>query len=151
MRNAVLPSCFFFFLLFSQCNSSKTLTGEVNYLTDSELGTVLVSAAGYGASKSQAVSNAETNAFNTLIFNGIPGSQYRLPMVEASEKGKHKTYFYRLLDEQGYKSFLMLSEPQTAFSGGRKNQKNILVKVKINVDGLRRDMEQAQVVRKFGL
>ncbi len=139
--------------LLASCNSSKMSTGEVNYLSSSEQGTLLVSAAGYGASKAAAIANAEAAAFKNLIFRGIPGSQYHLPMVpdEASARKHHGSYFTKLLDGSGYKSFLMLSEEMSAFSPARKNQKNILMKVKINVDALRRDMEQNGVVRKFGL
>lgn len=139
--------------LFISCNSSKTITGEVNYLTQTEPGTLLVSAAGYGKSKPDAIANAQESAVDNLLFRGIPGSQYHLPMVqnEREARSKHGGYFKNLLEQGGYKSFMMLSEEQTGFSPARKNQKNITVKVKINVDALRRDMEQQGVVRKFGL
>lgn len=140
-------------LLLPSCNSSKISTGEVNYISSSEKGTIMVSAAGYGKSKPDAINNAETSAFKNLIFRGIPGSQYQLPIVpnEAEARKQHNTYFENLLANGKYKSFMMLSEELSAFSPANKNQKNILMKVKINVDALRRDMEQQGVVRKFGL
>jgi hypothetical protein len=143
----------FILLLLTSCNSSRINTGEVNYLAPSEKGTILVSAAGYGTSKPDAIGNAESNAFNNLIFRGIPGSQHQLPMVqnEGEVRKQHSTYFSNLLDSGGYKTFMMTSEEQSGFVAARKNQKNILIKVKINVDALRRDMEQQGVIRKFGL
>ncbi|MBK8565783.1 MAG: hypothetical protein IPN76_21185 [Saprospiraceae bacterium] len=144
---------FFLYFGFLSCNSSKVITGEVNYLNATEAGTLLVSAAGYGQSKPDAIANAQTNAFNNLIFRGIPGSQYQLPMVQDESKARkeHGKYFSNLLEQGGYKPFMMLSEEQTGYSVSRKGQKNITVMVKINVDALRRDMEQKGVVRKFGL
>lgn len=139
--------------LLVSCNTSKISTGEVNYLSNTEQGTLLVSAAGYGASKASAIANAEAAAFKNLIFRGIPGSQYHLPMVpdETSARKQHGGYFTKLLDGSGYKTFMMLSEEMSAFSPARKNQKNMLIKVKINVDALRKDMEENGVIRKFGL
>lgn len=134
------------------CNSSKTMTGEVNYSGTSEPGTILLTAAGYGATRIAATGNAETNAFNNLIFHGIPGSQQRLPMVsdEKTARREHAAYFQQLLDHQGYKAFLMVSDPQSGFDL-TPTGKNLLVKIKINVDALRRDMEQQGVLRKFGI
>lgn len=135
------------------CNSSKTMTGEVNYSGVSEPGTLLVSASGYGVTRFAAVSNAERNAFNNLIFHGIPGSQHHLPMIrdEKTALQENNTYFQQLLDNQGYKSFLMTSDAQSVFDPSRHNGQNIKVKIKINVDALRRDMEQKGVLRKFGI
>jgi hypothetical protein len=138
---------------FFACNSSKVLTGEVNYLNTTEPGTLLVSAAGYGSTKAEAVANAQSNAFNNLIFRGIPGSQYHLPMVQNEDvaRKEHGNYFVSLLEQGGYKPFMMLSEELGGFSPNGKSKKSISVKVKMNVDALRRDMEQKGVVRKFGL
>lgn len=143
-------------LLFSQflisCNSAKTVSGEVNYLATPEPGTVMVSAAGYGPSKSAAMQNAESNAFNSLIFRGIPGSQQQLPMIanEAAARKTHGAYLEKLLGG-GYKAFMLLSTPQSDYAAARNGRKNLTQQVKINVDALRRDMEQHGVVRKFGL
>jgi hypothetical protein len=142
----------FTLLLLNACNSAKTISGEVNFIAAPEPGTVMVSAGGYGPTKPLAIQNAEANAFNTLIFKGIPGSQQQLPMVsdELNSRKKQAAYFDALLSG-GYKPFLMLSESQSDYAAGRKGRKNISQRVKINVDALRRDMEQHGVTRKFGL
>lgn len=136
--------------LLTACNSPKTMTGEVNFAAASEPGTLLVHAAGYGSTQQEALINAEQNAFNNLIFKGIPGSQYRLPMVgnDAGIRKTHEKYFQNLIDQKGYKAFMMSSEPGSFKA--RKGAKNLLATVKINVDALRRDMEQQNVLRKLG-
>ena len=142
----------FAFSAFASCNSAKTISGEVNFIASPEPGTVMVSSGGYGPTKPLATINAESNAFSTLIFRGIPGSQQQLPMIadEGSARKQHSAYFEQLL-KGGYKPFMMLSEQQSAYAAGRNRRKNLTQRVKINVDALRRDMEQSGVVRKFGL
>jgi hypothetical protein len=139
-------------LLFTACNSAKTISGEVNFIASPEPGTVMVSVGGYGPSKPQAIRNAEANAFSTLIFKGIPGSQQQLPMVpdEKTSRQQHGDYLEQFFNG-GYKPFMMLSESQSAYAAGRKGRKNITQRVKINVDALRRELEQRGIVRKFGL
>ncbi|MFN0212671.1 MAG: hypothetical protein ACKVT2_00325 [Saprospiraceae bacterium] len=145
-----LFSIFFSFLL--ACNSARTISGEVNFIAAPEPGTILVSAGGYGPTKAQAISNAEANAFSALIFKGIPGSQQQLPMLpdETASRKQHTLYFDQFF-KGGYKPFMMLSESQSSYAAGRKGRKNISQRVKINVDALRRDLEQNGITRKFGL
>jgi hypothetical protein len=150
-RITLLP--FAIYLLILGCTAKKVYSGEVNYLSATEPGTLFVSAAGYGETKANAIGNAEVNAFNTLIFKGVPGSQHHMPMLkdEAAARSEFKSYFDNLLYKNGYKAFMMLSEAKTDYQLTGRNQKNILVDVKINVAALRREMEQHGVLRKFGL
>lgn len=133
-------------------SQSDKLTGETNFIAAPEPGTLLVSSVGYGKSKNAALENAEINAFENLIFRGIPGSQHHLPMLPdaAATRKKHAAYFQNLLEKQGYKTFLMQSEIHQKL-GKRNGSRNLTARIKINVDALRRDFEAKQVVRKFGL
>lgn len=149
------PKCQLFLALIAvilACNSPKTLTGEVNYLGSPENGTIEVNAAGYGRTKKEAISNSERNAFYNLLFKGIPGSQYALPMVTDAEnvKKQHPKYFTQLLDEGGYKRFMMRSDLQTGFAPIQRGSENAVNRIKIDVTGLRRDLESNQIIRKFG-
>lgn len=152
MKNHLLVLFSLTILMATACNSARTISGEVNFISAPEPGTVLVSAGGYGPTKPQAISNAEVNAFSTLIFKGIPGSQQQLPMLpdEATSRKKHSAYFDQFF-KGGYKPFMMLSEAQSSYAAGRKGRKNITQRVKINVDALRRDLETNGITRKFGL
>lgn len=152
MKNHYPVFFFLVVLLFTACNSARTISGEVNFIAAPEPGTVLVSAGGYGPTKPQSISNAEANAFSTLIFKGLPGSQQQLPMLpdESASRKKHSEYFDQFF-KGGYKPFMMLSESQSAYAAGRRGRNNITQRVKINVDALRREFEQRGITRKFGL
>lgn len=137
---------------FSACASSKK-TGETTFGGNSEVGTILLNTAGYGTLKANAIESAEINAFNNLIFRGIPGSQYQLPMVENEQKTKkeHSAYFDELLKNKKYKAFLLSTANASDLNINLSRQKTISINVKINVNALRRDMEQNGVIRKFGM
>ncbi len=138
-------------LLFA-CVSPKK-TGESLYAGSSESGTILLKSSGYGILKGSAIQNAEINAFNNLIFRGIPGSQYSLPMIENEQQAKseHKDYFNNLYEQKRYKSFLLSTASESDLNINLSSQKTITIETKINVNALRRDMEQNGVIRKFGL
>ena len=138
-------------LLFA-CVSAKK-TGETLYAGNSESGTILLKSSGYGVLKGAAIQNAEINAFNNLIFRGIPGSQYSLPMIENEQQAKSdfKNYFTNLYEQKRYKAFLLSTASETDLSLNLSREKTISIETKINVNALRRDMEQNGVIRKFGL
>lgn len=134
--------------LFSCSHKSMPSTAKVNYLSSSD-GTITMRAIGIGANKDAAISDAEKNAFEVLFFRGLPESEQKIALIgtnETEEKQKHQTYFDKFYKDQRYKTFLMSSIPTTELS----NNKSIAVDVKINVTALRRDLEQNNIIRKFG-
>lgn len=140
-------------LLFAAaCSAPKTITGEVNFVASPEPGTLHLSAAGYGRTKKEAIENSERNAFYNLLFKGIPGSQYSLPMVPnaADAQKTHQKYFTQFLDGGGYKRFMMGSDLQTGFEPIRRASENVKNLVKIDVTSLRRELEASQIIRKLG-
>lgn len=115
-----------------------------------ETGTILVHATGYGNTEYNATVNAEKAAFNTLLFKGVPGSQYYLPLVEkeAESMEAHKDFYKNFFDNGGYKSFVVStnSSPLVKVKGNKKIESDI----KINVLSLRTNLEQNNIIRKFG-
>jgi hypothetical protein len=144
--------CWILAVSLMACNSPKTITGEVSYAGSKEPGTISLSVAGYGRTKKEAIENAERNAFYNLLFKGIPGSQYALPMVPggADAQPKHKKYFDNLLEQKGYKLFMMSSDLQSDFQPIKRASENVMNLVKIDVTSLRRDLESNQIIRKLG-
>ncbi len=140
-------------LVFLGCNSPKSFTGETTYKGSSEKGTVLLSTAGYGQSKALALENAEINAFKVLLFKGVPGSQYNIPMIkdEAKARQQYQSFFEQFFDGQGYKTFLMISKPTSKYDPLTNRSKNLKADIKINVQSLRKTLEKEGVIRKFGL
>ena len=151
-----LPRIFliFFVLLvnYSPLLGQSPQTAEVTYAGTAEPGTVLVRVVGYGNRESLAMEEAQVKAFQTLLFRGIPGSDQKQPLVEneSSSRQEHEAFYEEFFQKQRYKSFLMQSTPNASLKK-KAGRKQMVVTIKINLEALRRDMEQHQVIRKFGL
>ncbi len=140
------------FLLQSCSSSKKTLpSAEVNFLSNTG-GTITMRANGIGNSEGEAIGDAIYNAFDVLFFRGLPESEQKKPLVgtnENEERAKNKEYFDEFYKGR-YKTFVMSSIPTselTKYTGGKKG---IAIDVKINLVALRTDLEEHNIIRKFG-
>ena len=126
-------------------------SGEVNFLYKEAQGTIAVKSTGYGKSQSDAVIDAQKNAFKVLLFKGLPGTELNVPLIENENDAisKHAAYFKKFFDEGNYKTFMM-SSTESSNLIKMKGTKKITVDVKINYNSLRKDLEQNQLIRKFG-
>jgi len=144
---------FFSIILFSACgNRTIPTSGQVNYLT-SDNGTISMRAMGEGTKKTEALINAELNAFNTILFRGMPESQQKQPLIETNEvdiKNKYPQYFQSFYNEMRYKSFLMSSVVTGDYQKLPNFKIGVTIDIKINVNALKYDLEQAGLIRKFG-
>lgn len=144
---------FFSIVIFSACgNKTFPTTAQVNYLTADD-GTITMRAIGEGAKKTEALTNAELNAFNTLLFRGMPESQQKQPLIETNEVGvkyKYPQYFESFYNEMRYKSFLMSSVVTGDYQKIPNNKYSVTIDIKINVNALKYDLERAGIIRKFG-
>ena len=140
-------------VFFTSCgNNNFPTTGTVNYLTADD-GTITMRAIGEGYKKIDAVANAELNAFNTILFRGMPESQLKQPLIETNEtaiKNSHPQYFESFYNQKRYKSFLMSSVVTGDYQKIPNNKISVTIDIKINVNALRYDLEQSGVIRKFG-
>ncbi len=68
---------------------------------------------------------------------------------ENDARSKNGEYFKRLLDGANYRSFVMSSNESSGLMKSQGTNK-INVDLKINYNSLRKDLEQNQVIRKFG-
>jgi hypothetical protein len=129
----------------------QSYSAEVNFLYKDAQGTIAVKSTGYGKNQNDAVSDAQKNAFNVILFKGIPGTELNVPLVENENdaKSKHADYFKRFFDGGNYKTFMM-SSTESSNLIKMKGTKKITVDVKINYNSLRKDLEQNQLIRKFG-
>ncbi len=152
----IKKSFFYFFIVclgvfVSQCSVKRIpISGETEYLSPSEAGTILVKSIGKGETISNALENAEVRAIENLLFRGIPGSQYQLPMIanEQEVKKNYSTYFKKLLSERSYQKFVLDSKVLNSYD---LIKKDVMISLKINVDALRRDLENNNIIRKFGI
>jgi hypothetical protein len=95
--------------------------------------------------------DAEKNAFKVLLFRGVPGTELNIPLIENESEvtSRYKKYFDDLFVNGKYKTFLM-SSTESSNLMKVKGTKKINVDVKINYNSLRKDLEQNQVIRRFG-
>ncbi len=99
----------------------------------------------------KAVSFAERNAVENLLFKGIPNSNQEKPMVpnEIEALQSHPEYFKSLIKNGRFQRFVMKSE---VLSNSNENRiYYIKQKISIDLNALRSDLEQNKIVRKFGL
>jgi hypothetical protein len=127
-------------------------SAKVNYVSSSD-GTLTMNAIGIGKNKEAAIYDAEKNAFEVLFFRGLPNSEQKIALIgynEAEIKQNNQTYFQKFYNEGRYKTFLMSSNPIGDISKVDGGNRSITMEIKINVSALRKDLEQYNLIRKFG-
>lgn len=140
---------------YAQNRNAEMYQGYVKYDEPSAPGTVTVLCSGFARKKSaESAKDAFDAAFYALLFRGIPGSQYELPMIPNEMEKKDDPVIKALLDKD-YMSFVIKSSLQGEEKKVRKEDgvKGIMTthKITINCDALRRYLEQNNVIRKFGI
>jgi len=134
---------------------SKTIvpyerTGEVNAVSH-ENSIIVLSSQARAESDSKAVYHAERNAFENLIFKGIPNTNQESPMVPNEIKAlrDHPTLFENLLVDQGYRRYVM--DTYTANTQSVGSVRLIEQVIKIDLKALRNYLQAEGATKKFGL
>lgn len=143
---------FYFFVLFLLLNSCKSVQYQTpNILLISEnKGEVTLKATTQNNDKG--VEQTQKLAIQTILFRGIANSNsLNVPLVpnENQSLAEHKEYFSNFFDKGFYKTFFLLSQ-ESNISKNVRGHKQLDVVMKININALRRDLEQNGVIRKFG-
>lgn len=139
-------------MLSLNCNRQVLSTGYVNFVSGKE-GTITLRASGLGTNEGAAISDAEKNAFDALLFRGIPGSEQKVALAgtnEAELKENHRDYFVKFYNERRYKTFVTSSIPVTDLLKAGSGYKSLAADITINLVALRKDLEQFNIIRKFG-
>lgn len=138
------------------CSSSQPVVqrnevSRVEQSSETEPGTLWVKATGYGKDEAAATHDAHMAAVKHLLFQGIPGTPWNLPMVpdESISKRDHATFYTQFLDQKGYRDFVMSSNstPLVKVEGSKRLEST----VKLNVQAMRMHLEKNNIIRKFGL
>ena len=126
-------------------------TSEVNFISKETNGTITLKSLGYGNNLETAVANAQIKCFDVLLFKGIPGTELNVPLIENEivAKQNNSNYFKKFYEQNYYKSFIM-SSTESSNLIDLKTGKKIFVDIKINFNSLRKDLEQNNIIRKFG-
>lgn len=155
MKNKIkINSLFILYLLviLSSCSKKSFPSAEVNFLSNKE-GTICMKAIGIGINQENAIIDAEKNAFNVIFFRGLPQSEQKTPLIgtnETEEILKHADYFDKFYKGKRYKTFIMSSFPTSNLVKRKGGEKYIAINVTINLVALRTDLEQNNIIRKFG-
>lgn len=141
---------FIFALLLSSiiCGQNK-----VNYLSSNE-NIIALRVTVYASKVKKAIEIAELEAVKAILFRGIPGSQQSMPLVGVDENkwiNDYPEYFRTLINDKRYSSFILSSVPQTGLIKDVTKKKCITMDISVNLKALRTDLEQQNIIRKFGL
>ncbi len=155
MKNKFLFTTFVAFLIgiIQSCTPKNIAqTAEVNQIEfDGQV--IKVSSTGYGKKGTIAIEEATKNAFEVLLFKGIPNSANANPLVEGSEteaKKTHKKYFETFFSSKQYQTFITYSKVAIGPSHYSKGTKKVTVNIGINIKSLRAELENSGIIRKFG-
>jgi hypothetical protein len=138
-------------LIILQSCKPISYSSQVNFKSKENTGVYIVNAYGYAKKSKDAVLEAEKNAFKVIIFKGLPGSDLTVPLVdnESTSMSQNKTFYDNFFDGGGYRSFIM-NRNDSYTPKKIRNGYQSEVTLKINLASLRRELEQNQIIRKFG-
>lgn len=153
--------CFMVFMLAMAINqgyarqpNTALYSGYVKYEPGAAPGMITVISTGFGKKKTGSIKDSFKEAFRALLFRGIPGSQYELPMIPDEHAQKDHPAL-KALFEEGYMSFVSENILQSEEKKAQRKDgiKGIMTtqKITINCEALRRHLEQNNVIRKFGI
>lgn len=141
-----------FMVLTTACSKKTLASAEVNYVSGNE-GTIVMRSIGVGANQQEAIADAEKRAINVILFRGLPESFQKIALIgtnESEEKGKQKDYFDKFYNQFRYRTFIMSSIPVSDLQRQNGGAKSLAVDIKVNLVALRKDLEQNNIIRKFG-
>jgi len=139
---------FFVFLLsccFLHCSAQVEFVSEQN-------GTITIRTSGTNKKVNEAMEEAEKYVFYYVFYRGIPGSSLKTGLIDIPEseaEQKFKEYFDAFYKSR-YQTFITVVNQNGDVMKMKHKEKNISFDMTVNVEALRRDLEQNQVIRKFG-
>lgn len=142
-----------FLIFLSTTVFAQAPTGEARYVASPEEGILVLVADGYGKKKTIAFADATQRAFKVLLESGLPGSFQYQPLLGAGPQrvmADNAAFFTNFYEAETYLQFVVGQRRGDFSRRARKTDPNVSVRLGINVPALRRYLEQAGVLRKFG-
>lgn len=114
-------------------------------------GLIVVESDGFGKKEQIAIDDAQYKALEVVLFKGVVGTDLNTPLIDNEREAKQKFgEYFEELKAGRFKSFTTNTNIISAFVKKTKGKKNISVQTEINYKALRQDLEQNQIIRKFG-
>ncbi len=143
-------------LLFS-CTQKKTVTkiqftrtGQVKCVGYDQDIIKLISTAS-ASTVAEGSKFAERNAMENLLFKGIPNSNQETPFIanELESLGSNKRFYELFLIQRDYEKFII----ESSVSNKSNNLHAYLIDqyIEIDLQGMRKHLENRKVIKKFGL
>lgn len=141
-------------ILLITVNVSLSAQDKVDYISESN-GCISLMVTSYGKKLNIAIENAETAAIKQILFIGIPDSRIlKSPLITTSKEDiidDRYDYFEKLFKDKRYKSFIKSSSVVSKYTKDITRKKCITIETCINIKAIRQDLENHQIIRKFGL
>ncbi|GAA3614883.1 hypothetical protein Q4Q39_02395 [Flavivirga amylovorans] len=153
MKTLVKILFIFFVLVLIACGGSKHAeftSAKVKYVSNNDFETLRLSSIEVGSNKEEAIYNAQKLAFQNLFFRGIPNSPYKKPLIslnEAEAYKKHKKYLNDFYNGR-MQTFITNS---TDFINKKGAGVTATVNLIINMRALRKDLQNNNLMQKFGI
>ncbi len=141
-------------VLLASCGSTSYGNFDsamVNYVSNNGQQSLTVSSSQVGGNQDEAIFFAKRLAFQNLFFRGISNSPFHKPLIginEQEESRKHKDYLTTFYNQRMGTFITYSSESVSKVKGGGKLAR---VDMTINMLALKKDLEEHQIIRKFGL
>lgn len=147
----ILLAYSFLILIGISCSPKTFPSSEVSFKGKSGKEIIIIQSKGYGKSETSAIRDAERRAMETVLFVGLPGSEFTRPMAGVNGKEKHEKYFGDFFTDDYYRKFITNSRRFGQFQKDElSKQKFTNTEISINVYSLRNELENNGIIKIFG-
>ncbi len=141
-------------VVFAGCGTSTNIpyqrTGEVSPVSH-ERGIIKVQSSSKAANDGAAVNYAEQQAFENILFKGIPNSNQEVALIgnESKAWSDSKLVMKSLITNRGYQQYIISSK--TVDLVRQKGVSFVKQNIEIDLGALRKYLVSEKAIKKFGL
>ena len=141
-------------IIFSSCISTVNIPFERSGMVEcieKDRTTITLSSTALANEKNAGHEYAIRNAFENLLFKGIPNSNQEKPLIgnESKSRQEHEAFYYSLFQDKEYRKFIIDNYIKKSYKS--KSGVNVNSVIKVDLQSFKNHLEQEKVTRKFGL
>lgn len=134
--------------------SRKPAVNTTILITENTDGTVLIESSGFGKNLADIEKNAISNAFEKLLYVGIPSASSeanRLPMIPSKDNYQNSPRMRSFFNDEEYKNYIIeMNRLNYLKNRSASKGKALNFHITINKPALRRFLEKNEIIREFG-